>query len=341
MPNGFSWTDYGMAGGPVQEVSFELDPLKAFNKAFGMFMPSSTPKVNPNVALMNAIHADYSKLSTHSRISADDKALLERHMAFLDDVTMHLSAYQSTVSCTVPTAPRSIANGYPWEQVSSIQDFKDTVNLFAQVAGAAIRCDITRIVTFDVQKAITTASGTEQVSFHNSGTVMGDWHYFAHSRDSDANSKANFLSISQWICSAIYANFLQLLDVDEGGGRTFLDNSLVCWGNELGFNHYNTDQMCLLAGSAGGRLKTGYYIDYIDWDQSYANPIVDWGVLIPGQPHNRLLVTILQAMGLQPADYERNGITGYGHNDYIDSPYNWPKNYDLTQIGLPLPGIWV
>jgi hypothetical protein len=337
-PGGFSWTNYGVAGGPVEEINFELDPLQAFNKAFGMFMPSNMPKVNPNVALMNAIHADYSKLSTHTRISAADKMLLERHMSFLDDVTMHLSQ-TSTVACTVPTAPPSIPNGYPWEQVSSIQDFKDTVRLFAEIAVAAMRCDITRVVTFDIQKAITTASGTEQVSYHNSGTVMGDWHYFAHSLDSDANAKANFISISQWICSAVFAHFCQLLDVDEGGGRTYLDNSLVCWGNELGYNHYNTDQMTLLAGSAGGKLKTGQYIDYIDWDQGYANPIPNWGVLIPGLPHNRLLVTILQAMGLQPSDYESGGTAGYGINKIIDPPYNWPSSYDMTQIGVPLPGI--
>jgi hypothetical protein len=39
-----------------------------------------------------------------------------------------------------------------------------------------------------------------------------------------------------------------------------------------------------------------------------------WGCLIPGLPHNRLLVTIMQALGLVPADYERDGLPGYGHN---------------------------
>ena len=96
-----------------------------------------------------------------------------------------------------------------------------------------------------------------------------------------------------------------------------------------------------MAGSAGGALNTGYYVDYIDWDQGYANPIDDWGTLIPGLPHNRLLVTILQAMGLQPADYERAGQLGYGIAQYIDTPYNWPRSYDLSQIGAPLPGLMV
>jgi len=65
-------------------------------------------------------------------------------------------------------------------------------------------------------------------------------------------------------------------------------------------------------------------------------------VLIPGIPHNRLLVTILQAMGLSPADYERDGRPGYGHTDQFFGPYNWPADaYVEADYGKPLPGIWV
>ena len=53
------------------------------------------------------------------------------------------------------------------------------------------------------------------------------------------------------------------LDVPELGDKTLLDNSLVYWGNELGFNHIGYSVPCILAGSAGGYLKTGRYLDYI------------------------------------------------------------------------------
>jgi hypothetical protein len=98
-----------------------------------------------------------------------------------------------------------------------------------------------------------------------------------------------------------------------------------------------------MAGSAGGAIKTGYYVDYTQLANAYANAgLLPWGVLIPGIPYNRLYVTILQAMGLTPKDYERGGKPGYGHSDMFDGPYNWPVNaYDMTQIGAPLPGIYV
>jgi hypothetical protein len=67
-----------------------------------------------------------------------------------------------------------------------------------------------------------------------------------------------------------------------------------------------------------------------------------WGVLIPGIPYNRLYVTILQAMGLSPADYERPGQPGYGHTTMFDVAYNWPDDaYDTSRIGEPLPGIFL
>lgn len=338
MPSGFSYTDYGVSGGPIEQVSFVLDPRQAWSRAFGSFMAPSMPRANPNLSLINSIHADYSRLNGNRRLSAGDKQLLERHMTFLDELERKLNS-APTVACTVPTAPRSIPNGYPWEQVSSIADFQDTIRLLAEVSVAALRCDVTRIVTFDLQKAITTAGATPAPSFHNSADVGGDWHQFAHDLESSPNAKANFVSISQFAANEVFARFVELLDVEESNGKTFLDNSLVLWGNELGYNHYNTDVMTLMAGGAGGAIKTGQYLDYIDWNQSYANPISNWGVLIPGVPHNRLLVSVLQAMGLSAADYERGGITGYGHAQYLETPYNWPRAYDLTKIGQPLPGL--
>ena len=66
---------------------------------------------------------------------------------------------------------------------------------------------------------------------------------------------------------------------------------------------------CLLAGSAGGFIKPGRYLDYIDWDgRAYFSQ--EDGNVIKGIPHNQFLVTVLQAMGLAPADYETRRQAG-------------------------------
>ena len=145
--------------------------------------------------------------------------------------------------------------------------------------------------------------------------------------------------INNWIAQELFAKLLTKLDVAESGGSTLLDNSLVYWGNELGFNHIAYSVPCLLAGSAGGFIKPGRYLDYIDWDgRAYFSQ--EDGNVIKGIPHNRFLVTALQAMGLSPADYERDGKAGYGSTSTNGRDANaWPTDYDLSSIGQILPGI--
>jgi hypothetical protein len=84
----------------------------------------------------------------------------------------------------------------------------------------------------------------------------------------------------------------------------------------------------VLAGSAGGFIKPGRYLDYIDWD-GRAYFAQENGNVIKGIPHNQFLVTALQAMGLSPADYERGGQAGYGSTSVSGrSSDTWAVDYD-------------
>jgi hypothetical protein len=62
-------------------------------------------------------------------------------------------------------------------------------------------------------------------------------------------------------------------------------------------------------------------------------------------PHNRFLVTCMQAMGLAPSDYEQGGVPGYGSQVKLlgNSPNGWSASnvghWDLAHIGDPLPGV--
>jgi len=336
--NSYSYTDFGVPGGEVEQSYCILDPREAWNAVFGSFMSPDMPMENPNASLLNAIHEDYARLSRSTRLSSGDRELLERHMSFLADIERALTL-RTGVTCEVPPPPRSIPNGYPWRDVSSIADLEDTVSLLVDVCVAALRCDLTRVVSFKVEKAITDASGAPQGSFHSSADVAGDWHQFAHGVGDDY-AEQNVLSIHQWTSSRIFKRFVEQMDAaTDVDGNTVLDNSLVVWGNELGYNHYNIDVQTVMAGGAGGSIETGRYLDYIDWDQDHTNLIENWGVLCQGMPHNRLLVSILQAMGLEPADYERATGMGYGHTGIIDAPWAWPGDYDMSAIGRPLPGL--
>jgi hypothetical protein len=341
-PESVSYTNYGMSAGKIEQISAYLEPQNIWDDLFKGFMTPGMPKEDPNRLLMNAVHADYMRLNSHSRLGAADKMLLDRHMSFLADIESQLAS-PAAVACTPPARPANLGTGYPWDTVPSIDAFKQTVQLLVDISVAAMRCDLTRIATINCNMGLTDATGTVKNSYHNSADVAGDWHQFAHQAKDNPINRAHLVSLNRWVVTDVFGRFLQQLDVPEANGKTYLDNSLVLMGGELAMDHYVISQPTLLAGGAGGALKTGYYVDYTQLANKYANAgLLPWGVLIPGIPYNRLYATILQAMGLAPADYERPGKPGYGHTDMFDGPYNWPTDaYDMSQIGAPLPGIWM
>jgi hypothetical protein len=110
------------------------------------------------------------------------------------------------------------------------------------------------------------------------------------------------------------------LDVDDGSGKTYLDNSLVVWTQESGeYTHVGQGIPVITAGSAGGFLKTGNYVDYRTKDI-----IVDGGQPVKvcgGLLYHQWLGTALQAMGVQPSEYEANGVHGYPSKRYMASEF--------------------
>jgi hypothetical protein len=203
-------------------------------------------------------------------------------------------------------------------------------------------CDRTRIITIGVHKALgpgpDSANTTLVGHYHSEDASGGTWHGLAHDW-SNANSRRMLKGINAWVAAEVFAKLLGKLNVTEMGSSTYLDNSLVYWGNELGFNHIAYSVPCILAGSAGGFIKPGRYLDYIDWD-GRAYFAQEMGNVIKGIPHNQFLVTAMQAMGLAPADYETGGKAGYGSTSVSGrSSDTWAVDYDLTTVGQILPGI--
>ena len=71
-----------------------------------------------------------------------------------------------------------------------------------------------------------------------------------------------------------------MAQIPEGDG-TLLDNTVVLFVNELsrGNTHSHAGMPFFLAGGAGGRLRTGRFLEY------------------DGVPHNNLLASVGQLMG--------------------------------------------
>jgi Protein of unknown function (DUF1552) len=335
-----SYSDGGKAGGAVEQLKTRTNPRDAFNDLFaGVMDPGVTgpAMADPDALLVDKVVEQYRSLKASPRLSAEDKAKVEQHIGFLAEVEAKLST-TTKLSCVKPADPGSLDNNSGTDP----GDIQKKWDLFLDLVVAAIACDRTRVITIGVHKALGPGPDPNDTKlighYHSEDASGGTWHGLAHDFGNE-NSRRMLAGINNWIAQELFAKLLTKLDVPENGDKTLLDNSLVYWGNELGFNHIAYSVPCLLAGSAGGFIKPGRYLDYIDWD-GHAYFSQEDGNVIKGVPHNRFLVTALQAMGLSPADYERGGKPGYGSTSTNGrDPNAWPTDYDLSSIGQILPGI--
>jgi hypothetical protein len=84
--------------------------------------------------------------------------------------------------------------------------------------------------------------------------------------------------------------------VPEGDGTLF-DNTVILWCNELsrGNTHSHSDMPFVLAGGAGGAIRTGRHL------------------VFQNEPHNNLLLGLCHAMGL-------DDLASFGNRDFCTRP---------------------
>jgi hypothetical protein len=136
----------------------------------------------------------------------------------------------------------------------------------------ALACDATRIATFLPSKAYS-------MTRHPWAGIDAEHHSVSHDLTDEGNQ--HNININRWYMEQ-FAYLLQQLDSIPEGDGTLLDNTLVVCGAEQahGGLHIPNPGVVVLAGSLGGAIRTGRYVDYHDG--------VDW---------TQLLVTICHAMG--------------------------------------------
>ena len=179
----------------------------------------------------------------------------------------------------------------------------------------------------------------------NSGDQTNGWHAASHVQG-DPVSDQTLVTINKALAEQVFLKFLEALDEPEAEGRTYLDNTILMWCNENSTCHSSSSMPVLMAGGGGGRLRQGEYIDFSNRDAEFSDRQLRDLRMVSGEsntPHKRpgllytrLLVTIMQAMGMRPADYERPGIPGYAEAD-VGARGEQLSHYDLNQRGRPLP----
>lgn len=257
-----------------QQNSWEIDPVRLFNRLFANLGAPMMPGIDTvklrRKSVLDFVNRELTNFG--KRLGPEDRAKIEAHHTSLRDIEKRLTAAPSSAMCAKPT----VAGG------------KDVVMLHKtmfDIIAAAFRCDLSRVATFETYDD----GGGDGNSFPWLG-VNSDYHAVAHGGGGRAADK---IKIDNYLYGQVAGLCKQMEEFTEGGS-TMLDNSIVAVGNgqEDGASHQVYPIPFTLIGGAGGKLKTG-------------GRVVRYPVK---HPHNKLLATIVTAMGFPTESY--GGVAG-------------------------------
>lgn len=257
------------AAGLRQPLPAEPDPAQVFARLFGDYADPVQRR-----SVLDGVKGDYDRLLT--KVSGQDKLKLEQHLASIREVEVGLqSVAQPDAACVKPTAPKSLDGA----ALVAPENAQAIEKLHLDLVTLALACDLTRVVT----------KSWGQKAFPWLG-FADEYHPLSH--DETPAGIAKLTKIYTYFAQQIAYLLGKMSAIKEGSG-TMLDNSVVLWMTEMsrGYVHDFVNVPFVIAGSGGGYFKTGRYVDY---GHTEAFDQVGAGT----RPHNDLLVSVSNAMGL-------------------------------------------
>jgi hypothetical protein len=276
--------------GPGQATPMVSDPKAAFADLLGYVKPSTPAPASREALLesmrpsvLDAVAGEYELLAP--RLDADGRAKLDAHRELVHELEQSLGAIGSTPTCD-----------------TTFDDTTHVVRQFMSLIRLAFACDLTRVVMFSAP-----VPQCPELGYPADATMHGYAHQSIQGNTSCGQqfnpvAAQAMTDLDAWHAGHLAYLLTQLDSVQEGTG-TVLDHTVVVWLTELATpTHEHRDAAVLLAGGCNGFFKTGRYVRY---PRNLSNPI--GGQPMTGPAHNRLLVSLMQAMG--------QGDTSFGMTD--------------------------
>lgn len=259
----------------------ETSPLNFYNRLFGNeFVDPNKADFVPNAAVM----ARQSVLSSvaeerkflEARVGARDRERLDQYFTALrqteQQLALQLQKPPPLAACVIPVKPSIEAP--PNNQIEHVIE---NHKVMAQLLAIALACNQTRVFNLNFNNGAS--------SLTKAGSTISH-HQLTHEEMIDSN--LGFQPESTWFverCMEAFGTFVDILGQFKEGDGTLLDNSLILAHSETNFAKAHTVDgiPMMLAGRAGGRIKTGLHISG------------------KGSPASRVGLTMQQLMGV-PVD---------------------------------------
>jgi hypothetical protein len=280
---------------PNTRTNAERSPMNAFMRMMGL--SSAPPEIQIRIAerrtsINDLVRDQMTSLLGSSAISSRDRTRLQQHFDAIRDTEIRMSCdADAEVAASIAALTNPEANDVRVEAVRRHMD----------LVAFAFSCDINRVATLQV------GHGNDGTQYEIGGTRLPSFHWISHRIYSDGGEGEpipDAVTLHHQVDRLQLQMFKYLLDqldrYPSAYGGTLLDDSVAVWLNDLGNGppHGGSNVPWLLAGSAGGFLRTGQFVDA-------------GGVTV-----NRILNTIMSAVGVRKDDgslvddFGDSGLTG-------------------------------
>jgi hypothetical protein len=256
------------AGGAGQVRAADDNPYTLYAKLVGLLDTSGgSTTVDPQAAALitsrksvnDYVRAELNQLQQMSALSAADRQRLQQHFDAIRDteVTLGEMGKACAKDGLATSELEALSGGLAFKTDGMIED---VAKLHLELVALAFACNFNRVATLQH------GDGTDSTKYQvPSNIALGNWpfHHISHRIQSDSQVGNN--PTAEMAHAEIDLLRMQTLahGLDHFKARGLLDKSIVMWTNQIadGPSHTFKNVPHIIAGSGGGYLKQGEYVD--------------------------------------------------------------------------------
>ena len=231
---------------PTQPLPMEHNPRKMFYKLFGL---GDTPEERQQIIAETGSILDFTMdraASLESALGAQDRTTLANYFDSVREVERRVQkmSQQDLSALELPEPPLGVQ-----------ADFRAQQTMMFDLLALAFQANLTRVANY-----MMAAEGSMKAYTHLDITEA--FHPLSHHGEDPA--KLDQLQRLQAYHCEIFVEFMQKLAAMPEAEGTVLDNSVLLFGSNMSNSdlHNNDPLPAVLAGSGGGRFKTGQHVRY-------------------------------------------------------------------------------
>lgn len=232
-------------------VAREINPRFVYERLFGQDKSPANAKRDAQFrSLLDVALEDANDL--RRKLGRDDQVKLDEYLESIRKVENRIEfamkpderEWKPETEADIPAAP---APGRPG-------DFREHVKIMMDLMVLGFQTDSTRVMTFMF------ANDVSGRNFSFLDGVSGGHHDMSHHENKEEKAK-QYAAITRWHAEQ-FAYLLGKLDAIPEGEGTLLDNCMMMFGSSISDgNRHSPDNLPLvLAGGAGGQIRTGQHI---------------------------------------------------------------------------------